>query len=246
MRVKIYSDLHLEFPSQSPLDLEAGEADLVILAGDVHTKGRGVAWAQSTFTPLVAYVSGNHEFYGGHIDRTLQKMKHLASGSNVHVLENETLEIGNVRVLGATAWSDFTAGGRPFQSAEVARRSMNDFRLIRSGERYRALSISDVINRNRITYEWLAQELSKKFDGKTIVVTHYCPIINLSGPEQGSSLMPAFTNEWPELVAQADLWVFGHTHSHVDVEFYGCRVVSNPRGYPQEGCGFDPRFTVEI
>jgi predicted phosphodiesterase len=226
--------------------MEAGEADLVILAGDVHTRGRGVAWAQSTFTSPVAYVTGNHEFYRGHIDRTLQKMKNLASGSNVHVLENETLEIGNVRVLGATAWSDFTAGGRPFQAAEEARRSMNDFRLIRSGLGFRALSTSDVISRNRGTYEWLAQELSKTFDGKTIVVTHHCPIISLSGPEQGSLLMPAFTNEWPELVPQADLWVFGHTHSHIDVIFDGCRVLSNPRGYPGEDCGFDPDFIIEI
>lgn len=50
------------------------------------------------------------------------------------------------------------------------------------------------------------------------------------------------------LGAQSHLWVFGHTqrHRHVDVTFDACRVGSNPRGCPEEGCGFDPIFTVEI
>jgi hypothetical protein len=37
MIVKIYSDLHLEFASFDP---RPADADLVILAGDIHTKTR--------------------------------------------------------------------------------------------------------------------------------------------------------------------------------------------------------------
>jgi hypothetical protein len=32
----------------------------------------------------------------------------------------------------------------------------------------------------------------------------------------------------------------------VDVELAGCRVVSNPRGYPNEQTGFDPFFEISI
>lgn len=62
MRVKSYSDLHLELSKGPPLDVDDADADLVILAGDIHTKGRGMAGAQNTFTSRMA-VSGNHEFY---------------------------------------------------------------------------------------------------------------------------------------------------------------------------------------
>jgi predicted phosphodiesterase len=223
-----------------------GGCDLVILAGDIHTKSRGVAWAQSTFDVPVIYVSGNHELYKGHFDNTLRSMKELALGTNVHVLEEDSVVIDGARVLGATGWTDFSAGGNVFQSSEEARRGMNDFRRIRAGEGYRALSVSDVINRNRQTHEWLSHKLSEEFNGKTIVVTHHCPLTELSGPEKNSALMPAYSNQWPELVKQADLWVFGHTHSHVDEMVGACRVVSNPHGYPGEECGFDSGFIIEI
>jgi predicted phosphodiesterase len=62
MRVKSYSDLHLEFSKQPPIDVDDADVGLLILAGDIHTKGRGVAGAQNTFTSRMA-VSGNHEFH---------------------------------------------------------------------------------------------------------------------------------------------------------------------------------------
>lgn len=123
---------------------------------------------------------------------------------------------------------------------------MNDFKRIRAGEGYRALSVDDVITRNHKTYAWLASELDKDFQGKTLVVTHHCPLVDLSGPEKDSVLMPAYSNDWLDLVRKSDFWVFGHTHSRVDVMVDNCRVVSNPRGYPNEDCGFDPDFSIEI
>jgi len=48
------------------------------------------------------------------------------------------------------------------------------------------------------------------------------------------------------LIEKAHLWVFGHTHEATDVELAGCRVISNPRGYPEESTGFDPYFEIQI
>lgn len=248
LRVRIYSDLHIEFGAQSKVDLGSAtnDVDLVILAGDIHTKSRGVTWAQEAFDVPVVYVCGNHEFYKGHFDRTLLSMKNSAAGSNVHVLENESMTYRGIRILGATAWTDFSTKGSVYKSSQEARRSMKDFRLIRAGQGYRALSIDDVINRNHQTYDYLNQELAKDFDGQTLVVTHHCPLTELSGPEKDSELMPAYSNEWPELVGKADYWVFGHTHSPVDMMVAGCRLISNPRGYPNEDCGFDKEFILEV
>ncbi|AKT30808.1 metallophosphoesterase family protein [Pseudomonas syringae pv. actinidiae] len=77
MKLRIYSDLHNEFQRFDPPSLDP-DVDLVILAGDVDKKARGVKWANETFTCPTVYVCGNHEFYDGHIDRTLQKMREAA------------------------------------------------------------------------------------------------------------------------------------------------------------------------
>lgn len=243
MKLRIYSDLHHEF-TRFDLPVLDPTVDLVILGGDIDKKSRGVKWANETFTCPVAYVCGNHEFYDGHMDRTLQKMKDAAAG-HVHVLENETLVLGDVRILGTTAWTDFSTTGDQVAASSMARESMNDFKYIRV-ENYRRLRPDDLIARNRIAKAWLTEEFAKPFNGKTIVVTHHSPSSMVVGAKHEGHLNAAYTNDWPNLIGQADLWVFGHTHEAVDIGLAGCRIISNPRGYPTESTGFDPFFEIEI
>lgn len=63
MKILIYSDLHIEFKGFEPPQVDA---DLVVLAGDISVRGRGVTWANETFDCPLIYVCGNHEFYMGH------------------------------------------------------------------------------------------------------------------------------------------------------------------------------------
>jgi len=43
------------------------------------------------------------------------------------------------------------------------------------------------------------------------------------------------------------LWIFGHSHLRFDERINGTRLVSNPRGYPDQPVpGFDARCTLEI
>jgi predicted phosphodiesterase len=244
MKLRIYSDLHLEFASFDSPMLDPS-VDLVILAGDIDKGGKGVKWASETFSCPIVYVCGNHELYGGHIDRTVQKMREAASG-HVHVLENDTLVLDGFRILGTTAWTDFSATGDQVAAANMAWQWMNDFNYIRVGEGYRRLRPDDLIARNRIAKAWLTEELGKQFGGKTIVVTHHSPSPAVVGSKHEGHLNAAYMNDWPELIQQADLWIFGHTHESVDANLGGCRIVSNPRGYPKESTGFDPFFEVEI
>lgn len=59
MRVHLLSDLHNEF---DPFIPSAVDADVVILAGDINVKARGVRWAMQVFPCPVLYVPGNHEY----------------------------------------------------------------------------------------------------------------------------------------------------------------------------------------
>lgn len=243
LRILIYSDLHLEFgvDFQPP----SIDVDLVILAGDISKGSRGIRWANQAFTCDVVFVAGNHEYYSGHLDRTMQKMKDAAD-SHVHILDNQSFIHQGTRFLGSTAWTDFTLRGDVSAASREALAQMNDYKLIRVGDRYRKLRPIDVIQRNRITHDWLSTELAKDFDGKTIVITHHCPLPEVMGDEQSGHLDAAYSNNWPKLVGQADFWFFGHTHCAVDTQINGCRVISNPRGYPGEDTGFNPALVIEL
>ncbi|WLH51300.1 metallophosphoesterase [Pseudomonas tolaasii] len=243
MKALILSDLHIEFEPYQPQPVDV---DLVILAGDIHKGVRGVKWANEAFTSPVIYVPGNHEYYGGHIDRTLEKMR-AASDSHVHVMDQDCFLFGGFRFLGVTSWTDYTATGDMSAAMALARNSMNDFKVIRVGERYRRLRPDDLIARNRLARGWLTAQLEIPFSGKTVVVTHHAPVPEVSGESaDGGHLSASYTNNWASLVGQSDFWIFGHTHCSVDTNLGGCRLVSNPKGYPMESTGFEPLKTIEI
>lgn len=242
MNVLLYSDLHNEFQRFIPPELEA---DVVILAGDIDIQARGVLWANETFRCPVIYCAGNHEAYKGHLDRTLAKMK-AAAASHIHVMENELLIFGNVRFLVGTGWTDFSATGDTVAASMTCAREMTDFKMIRADSNYRRLRPADLIAKNHATREFLSQELSRPFAGKTFVVTHHAPVVEVAGDEHDGHVSAAYFNRWHGLVDQANYWAFGHTHHSTDTVLGRCRLLSNQRGYPGEDCGFDPGKIIEI
>lgn len=149
MRLAIASDIHLEFGS---IELTNDQnADVLILAGDIcvardieladknmysnrKRADRYIEFFQqvSRAFPKVIYVLGNHEHYDGDFKYTngiLQRA--LAEFENVHVLEKETLELGDITFIGATIWTDMN-GGDPL-TLQGIKNAMNDFRCIDNG-----------------------------------------------------------------------------------------------------------------
>ena len=166
MNLRIYSDLHNEFHRFDPPALDP-DVDLVILAGDIDKKARGVKWANETFSCPTVYISGNHEFYDGHIDRTLQKMRDAAE-PHVHLLENQSIIINGTRILGTAAWTDFSSTGDQVAAASIARASMNDFKYIRADAGYRRLRPDDLVTRNHAAKAWLTQQLAQPLKAKRL------------------------------------------------------------------------------
>ena len=242
MKLQIYSDLHREFARFDPT---SSDADVVILAGDIDRKSRGVKWANEIFQCPVIYVCGNHEYYGGHLEHTLCKMKEAAL-PHVHVLENEALILDRTRFLVTTGWTDYSSTGDVTAAKRIAWEWMNDFTVIRTDANFRRLRPDDLIAKSKAAYSWLSEELDKSFEGKTVVVTHHAPALDHVSEDFPAHLIAAYANNWPELLEKADLWVYGHTHIAADYVKRGCRVVSNPRGYPTEETGFDQDFLLEL
>jgi Icc-related predicted phosphoesterase len=247
MKVHLLSDLHNELDTYTP---SAVDADVVILAGDIDVKARGVDWAKQTFKVPVLYVLGNHEYYSGHMPRTLDKMRSASMGSHVQVLDRDAVLLGGTRFLGATMWTDFAATGNAPLASITAQSSMNDYRLIRTGENYRRIKPSDLAVEASSTRDWLKSKLAEPFPGPTVVITHHAPLMRslAESPHAGGHLDAAYANDWLDLMGddRVALWLHGHSHTSVDYHANGTRIVCNPRGYPSECTGFDPQLIINI
>lgn len=259
MRLLVLSDLHLEVWRQfvPKFDTSASRPDIVVLAGDIHTKARAPGWAASVFPHVpVIYVAGNHEFYGGTLDQTNFAIRdECAKFKNVHYLDCGEFIYQGVRFLGTTLWTDFSLFGPHNRSTVMAKAGhvMNDYQLIRLASAcYRKLRPEDTAKLHAEQKAWLAEKLDERFDGPTVVVTHMAPSRRSVAPEYAAdAVSAAFASCIDELVSKARVWVHGHTHTSFDYEIGQCRVIANPLGYMRRGgnaenVAFDPNFIFEL
>ncbi len=253
VKVRVLSDLHLE--SNQPDTIAHADADLVVLAGDIHNHAEGLRWAAETFDPAVpvVYVPGNHEYYDGEFGALETAMRDVAHTlDNVHYLNNGVYvdPRERFRVLGTTLWTDFSLFGADAaslaRSIEAGERVMLDFKgliqvtwphdaaLHAEGEPERDFTPADAIALHRQSRAWLEARLATPFAGRTIVVTHHAPHLRSLAERYAEDLASAgFVTDMAELVRPpVDLWIHGHTHTSFDyVTDSGTHVVCNPRGY---------------
>lgn len=243
-RILLLSDLHLEMHDYVP---DPVDCDVVVLAGDIHTRERGVAWARKHFDGVpVLYVRGNHEGYGTHWEKNLIKMRTAAEGSSIRVLEKQAVVIDGVRYLGATGWSSFALWHDPREAMQAAGAGRDayssgarDYRHIRTGP-YRRIRPLDTATWAAQTRSWLENELHTPFDGPTVVITHHAPSAKSLQWGVREALDATDANPWDDMmdIPGLVLWLHGHTHHPVDYRIGKTRVFSNPRGYPGQNIAF--------
>lgn len=246
MKIQVMSDLHL---TVAPFEPSPTDADLIVLAGDIARPDQAIAFARGLGKPVV-YVAGNHEFYGGSLTGTYARLKALARGSEVHVLEREVAVIGGTRFLGTTLWTDFAGFERDSEreaAIALAMRLVRDFSRIRlDDERQALLTPLDCADEFRRSAVWLDAMLAQPFDGPTVVVTHHAPSLRSIKPQfVDSPLNPCFVSDAEHLIVggRAALWIHGHMHDGSDyVVDGGTRVLCNPRGYSARGVNENRSF----
>ena len=263
MKLRILSDLHLDH-RRGWFELEEVEHDVLVCAGDIRGNvADGIEVLGKMSERPAVFVGGNHEFYGfegASLDEAYDEGRRRAGeagdgGGTVYLLENEAVVIAGVRFLGTTLWTDYALYGdeKRDRAMEIARRSLNDHRLIRlrepSGES-RAFEPADALALHLHARQWLSEALSAPFDGPTVVCTHHAPHRrSVAAQFDGDMLTAAFVSHIPELVEGPDapnLWVHGHTHTAFDYRVGRCRVVCNPLGYLHERTGVDTGLVVEV
>lgn len=260
MKLLVYSDLHLEESTFEPDAAAVQAADVIVLAGDIHTAPDGILWARKTFgDKAIVYVAGNHELYGGEWTRTLDLMRKAAHENDVHFLENDSVEISGHRFLGCSLWTDFEYFGKALKrdNMRFAMEAMPDYLHIAALEsgHENCLTPELTVERHRQSLKWLKSELQTGDPGKTIVVTHHCPDSRSVFKQYASEpLTAAFASRLPhELLVKTRLWLHGHTHHPCDYRIGDSkaftRVICNPRGVPHLWFGDEydnPKFNSSL
>ncbi len=247
LRIRYMSDLHLEFSDYQPPPVDA---DIVVLAGDIHTGTEGLEWAARTFPDtIVLYLAGNHEYYDQNLLTLMPALEDRASTLGIHLLDNKEFVIGNVRFLGTTLWTDFELRGGGDYAMQIAAEGMNDYQLIRHGTR--ALQPADTRALHVAGRYFLEEKLQEPFDGKTVVISHHAPSLrSLPMERQLDPLASAYASNLEALAELADFWIHGHTHERLEYRLGRCWVLCNPRGYQMEflrqRTGFDDRALVVV
>lgn len=256
MRLLILSDLHVEYADFSP-GPGALDCDAVVLAGDIGQGTLALQWARRTFPdhPIVQ-IAGNHEYFNTELEAARQAMREQAARLGIHWLDGEQVVIGEVEFLGCTLWTDYRLYERPgrprrmsaFEAMRASEAVMLDYRRIAVGSlsgEWRRFTPEDSAALHRRSRAWLSEALAQPRQGRArVVVTHHLPCWHSVSPAFAAAASnPAFVSDLDDCLPQADLWVHGHTHSSHDYFVSGCRVISNPRGYPMRRGGFEnPRF----
>lgn len=269
MKAYIISDLHMPPMAYFMGHFPVPEADICINAGD--TCGHvdfALDFLKHVIAPHMPVVTtlGNHDYYGTSIDSALEHARKMTAGTNIHVLENETFEIGDLRIVGATLWTDYEVpwgipnelpvNERLEKAFHVCPREITDFREIRrSDERKEGetgfITIQELIRRHRDSRAFIETELVKPFDGKTMVLTHHAPSPRSINPQyMGYVSNAGFASDLSDAIhaGKPEFWVHGHVHHFLDYTEGETRVICNARGYSDERDvnGSIPGFVIDL
>ena len=193
----------------------------------------------------VIIVAGNHEHYSTYkhklnIDENIIYMKQITSKfDNVHVLQNDKIDILGVRILGCTLWSHI-----PESKGSMIEFFMNDYRRIGVDNPVRLLTYQDTNKMHDTSVSFLEKEIEQAVHDEVpiLIVTHHAPHscgrnsqIKHAGPSEG------YVSDLSHLIKKPVVaWVHGHTHHSHQTKIGDTFVIANCKGYNSEiHTGFD-------
>ena len=267
MKISLASDVHLEF---GDLDFANDQgAEVLILSGDICVAHditqrdpygvMGPEYRSNRFHdffqrcharfPHVIYIVGNHEYYNGDFATALAHLKDvLGYLPNLHVLEKESVTIGDITFLCGTLWTDMNREDP--DTLYRIRSYMNDFRIIRDsrhpvhykdseGHRHTRdgrFSPEATVEEHRAMLKFVEESIAADPTARYVVVGHHAPSRSSTHPQYADQTMVngAYSSDLDQFILdrpQIKLWTHGHTHHEFDYMIGSCRVMCNPRGY---------------
>ena len=252
MKIQYASDLHLDlydYELHKPNDVFARlivpVGDVLLLAGDIGSVRllRAFFAYVSRLLQRVFFVCGCSEYYrSSHVPcvgstadcsavrpRSIEAMNEAIAAlcqkfDNVHFLNNDAMECGDVVFIGSTLWSHIL----PSQTAMVAN-VMEEYACVESSqgvglldaERPRSGSItpSDTMRLFRRNIAWLKFVLAKYSQRRVVLLTHHAPSLCLLGEEHASAfgvdVSCAYASPLEPFLSRyrnIEAWVCGRVH----------------------------------
>ena len=242
MRILVTADWHLDFwwrnyrdPFVNFRSIFDG-LDALVLAGDLANNPlqnwpRGLEQLSRLINPAKVFIlPGNHDYYRWQLDGE-QRLKSLVEDAGMRFTQKEALELGGVRFLCCTLWTDFCLTGDRGAAIRQASYRMTDYDRIRIDGRM--VRPDDTMSLHADHLEWLTRKIQEPFGGRTVIVSHHAPSPCVAGPVD--DLTPCFASDLDGWILQhsPDLWMFGHTHRHLSGKVGRTPIVNVSFGYPE-------------
>lgn len=247
MKIRYFSDLHLEF--MTPKNLQnfmkkiPKSNDICVLAGDIGNPHHSNNHYQD-FMKMISnnfkksfVIAGNHEYY--HKTITIKETnnyleKYFQEFDNISFLNNSIEYYENHCFVGTTLWSKIT---KPEYE-------INDVFCIPEFDylKYNRL--------NMLSVDFLEDALEK--NDNCVVITHHLPSQLLIDVKYKTPKLRPY-NQWfycdlDSLIEKNKIkvWIYGHTHTSSSIIFHKKPFVCNPLGYPNENSEYDFEKYIEI
>jgi hypothetical protein len=229
------SEVHLE--ATRGWDLPFAESrprfDVLVVAGDLTPrKERGVRWLSERLTDRqVIDAPGNHEFFGFDIDRTVEKAREAAAGTNIHILQNEAVTIERVLFVGAALWTDFALFGGRDPAMLRASDGLNDYHgSVCAG--MQSACFRRTLSAAFETRGFIQRATREARAERMVVVTHHGCVPQAIKSGTGNDILSAvYIGDCRDLLENVDLWIYGHTDESRDVMVGRTRIFANSWGY---------------
>ena len=248
MKVRYFSDLHLEFIKPHKIKkfiqkIPSGNDEICILAGDI---GNPYQENYDIFMNFISknfkktfYITGNHEYYNK--TKTIQETNefleiYFQQFDNISFLNNKYEHYENNCFIGTTLWSKITDPTYKINDTN----SIPNFDYIE----YNKL--------NTLSVEFLQDALKK--NENCIVITHHMPSSSLIDIKYKTLQMEPY-HQWfycnmDELIETNEnkikYWIYGHTHTPSNVIKNEIQFLCNPIGYPNENKILDFQSSFEM
>lgn len=240
MRIRYFSDLHLEFLNIQKIKnilkhmcANANNNDVCVLAGDIcnpySEKYKLFFDHISKVFKKTFVIAGNHEYYNKiyTYEHTNNHMKSFFKKyDNVSLLDNETEKFENYTFVGTTLWSNI-------KKTTSEEHYTNDMFNIPNFD-------LDIYNQlNTKSKKFLSDTLISK--EQFIIITHHVPLFKLIHQKYLIPKMEPyhqwFANDLSELIdsnSNIKCWFYGHTHMASFNKINDILFLCNPLGYPDE------------
>jgi len=246
-KIALISDLHNELYREEgrpvpDIQLKT-EVDVLVLAGNIDIQEHGARYAieqgQKLGVPVV-YVLGNHEFYGRPDRPLIDKVREQTLGTDVTILDADSVTIADTRFIGATLWTDMALLGtsRKNQLLSYAALNVKDYDKIRGVHK----PVTQVFTPTHACVwhdqdkAFIEAELKKDDDEKKVVISHHAPSAQcLASSEQDDLLSACRAShlDWMIEKYQPEAWLYGHIDYPNQVQVGKTTVINNPGRHQQ-------------